>query len=71
MIASGHLDSWDLGTSALDDATGISVAMDVVRIIKSVRAHPKRTIRIASSKAPRAFFWQSCLGGHLKALKLS
>jgi carboxypeptidase Q len=45
VVVSGHLDSWDLGTGALDDATGLGVAMDVVRIIKSVCPHPKRTIR--------------------------
>ena len=45
VIVSGHLDSWDLGTGALDDAAGVGIAMDVVRIIKMVSPHPKRTIR--------------------------
>ena len=40
-----HLDSWDLGTGALDDAAGVGAAMDVLRIIKAVQPHPKRTIR--------------------------
>lgn len=48
VIVSGHLDSWDLGTGALDDATGLGVAMDVVRIVKYVCPHPKRTIRFVS-----------------------
>lgn len=48
VIVSGHLDSWDLGTGALDDATGVGIAMDVVRIIKSVCPHPRRTIRFVA-----------------------
>jgi carboxypeptidase Q len=48
VIVSGHLDSWDLGTGALDDASGLGVAMDVVRIIKEVSATPKRTIRFVA-----------------------
>ena len=48
VIVSGHLDSWDLGTGALDDASGVGVAMDVLRIIKAVNPKPKRTIRFAA-----------------------
>jgi Iap family predicted aminopeptidase len=45
VIVSAHLDSWDLGTGALDDASGIGIAMDALRIIAKVCPHPKRTIR--------------------------
>jgi carboxypeptidase Q len=45
IIVSGHVDSWDLGTGAIDDASGIGIAMDVVRIIRSVNPKPKRTLR--------------------------
>jgi Zn-dependent M28 family amino/carboxypeptidase len=48
VIVSAHLDSWDLGTGALDDASGLGVAMDVLRIIKEVAAAPKRTIRFVA-----------------------
>jgi len=48
VIVSGHLDSWDLGTGALDDASGVAVAMDVLRIIKAVNPKPKRTIRFVA-----------------------
>ncbi|HKW35244.1 MAG TPA: M20/M25/M40 family metallo-hydrolase [Candidatus Acidoferrum sp.] len=48
VIVSGHLDSWDLGTGALDDASGLGVAMDVLRIIKEINAKPKRTIRFVA-----------------------
>jgi carboxypeptidase Q len=45
VLISGHLDSWDLGTGAIDDASGAAIAMDVLRVIRSVNPHPKRTIR--------------------------
>jgi carboxypeptidase Q len=48
VVVSAHLDSWDLGTGALDDATGIGIAMDVVRIIQEVCPHPRRTIRFVA-----------------------
>jgi carboxypeptidase Q len=48
VIVSGHLDSWDLGTGAIDDASGLGVAMDVLRIIKEVNPRPARTIRFVA-----------------------
>jgi hypothetical protein len=46
IIVSGHLDSWDLGTGALDDAAGVAVAMAVVKAMKQLGLKPKRTIRV-------------------------
>ena len=46
IIVSGHLDSWDLGTGAIDDAAGVAVAMQTAQIIKQLHLHPKRTIRV-------------------------
>jgi Zn-dependent M28 family amino/carboxypeptidase len=45
VIVSGHLDSWDLGTGAIDDAAGVAVAMEVVNVVKKLNLKPKRTIR--------------------------
>lgn len=45
IIVSGHLDSWDLGTGAIDDAAGVVVAMQTVQMIKALKLKPKRTIR--------------------------
>ncbi|MBV9181390.1 MAG: M20/M25/M40 family metallo-hydrolase [Acidobacteria bacterium] len=45
VIVSAHLDSWDLGTGALDDAVGIGIAMDVLRIVQKACPSPNRTIR--------------------------
>jgi carboxypeptidase Q len=46
VIVSGHLDSWDLGTGALDDAVGVTASMQAANLIKQLKLKPKRTIRI-------------------------
>lgn len=46
VAVSGHLDSWDLGTGAIDDAAGVAVSMQVANLIKQLKLHPKRTIRV-------------------------
>lgn len=45
VIVSGHLDSWDLGTGAIDDGAGVVVAMETVHLLKDLGIHPRRTIR--------------------------
>jgi carboxypeptidase Q len=45
VIVSGHLDSWDLGTGAIDDGAGVVAAMQVLQTIKQLGLRPKCTIR--------------------------
>lgn len=45
VIVSGHLDSWDLGTGAIDDAAGTCAAMQAIQVIRKLGLKPKRTIR--------------------------
>jgi hypothetical protein len=45
VIVSGHLDSWDLGTGAIDDGAGVAVSMQVIHLMQKLGLHPKRTIR--------------------------
>jgi hypothetical protein len=45
VIVSGHLDSWDLGTGAIDDGAGVVVSMEAIHLLKELNLHPKRTIR--------------------------
>jgi carboxypeptidase Q len=47
VMVGGHLDSWISGTGATDNGAGSIVAMEAVRILKSLDIKPKRTIRIA------------------------
>ncbi len=46
IIVSGHLDSWDLGTGAIDDAAGVAVSMEAANLIQKLHLKPKRTIRV-------------------------
>ena len=48
VVVSGHLDSWDLGTGALDDAVGVAMAMEVPFLLKQLKLKPKRTIRVVA-----------------------
>src|SRR5207244_4953108 len=36
VIASGHLDSWDLGTGAIDDGAGVAVSMEAANLIQKL-----------------------------------
>ena len=46
VMIGAHLDSWQSGTGATDNASGSSVMMEAMRILKTIGAQPKRTIRI-------------------------
>ncbi len=41
----GHLDSWDLAEGAHDDGTGVTGALEAVRILKALGYKPKNSIR--------------------------
>jgi hypothetical protein len=47
VMLGAHLDSWHGGTGATDNAAGVGVAMEAVRILRALELNPKRTIRIA------------------------
>ena len=47
VIVGGHLDSWHGGTGGNDNAAGVAVMMEVMRILKELDVRPRRTIRIA------------------------
>ena len=46
VIVSGHLDSWDLGTGAIDDAAGVVMAMEAAQLMQQLHLHPRRTLRV-------------------------
>jgi carboxypeptidase Q len=45
VVVSGHLDSWDLGTGAIDDGAGVVVSMQAIHLLKKLGIRPKRTVR--------------------------
>jgi hypothetical protein len=47
VMLGGHLDSWHAGTGATDNAAGVAVCMEAVRILQAAKLQPRRTIRIA------------------------
>ncbi len=47
-LVSGHLDSWDLATGAIDDGAGIAAAMGAAHVIKELNLIPKRTMRVVA-----------------------
>src|SRR3954469_16297895 len=46
IVISGHLDSWDLGTGAIDDGAGVAVSMEAANLVQKLHLRPKRTIRV-------------------------
>jgi carboxypeptidase Q len=47
VLVGAHLDSWDLGTGALDDGAGCAIAIDAARLLAALPARPRRTVRVA------------------------
>lgn len=45
VVLGAHLDSWDLGTGALDNGCNSALAIDALRTIRTSGLKPKRTIR--------------------------
>jgi hypothetical protein len=46
VLISCHLDSWDLGTGALDDAAGCGIVIGAAMQIAALEERPKRTVRV-------------------------
>src|SRR5581483_11840177 len=44
VIIGGHLDSWDLGTGALDNGTGAMAVLEAARALKALGWKPRRTL---------------------------
>ena len=56
VMIGAHLDSWHTATGASDNAAGVSIALEAMRILKAIGTQPRRTIRIA--------LWESEEMGH-------
>jgi hypothetical protein len=46
VMMGGHLDSWIAGTGATDNGAGTIIALEAMRILKTLNIQPRRTIRI-------------------------
>jgi carboxypeptidase Q len=48
VLIGGHLDSWDLGTGAIDDGAGVALTMAAGKLIGDMKQPPARTIRVVA-----------------------
>ena len=48
IVIGGHLDSWDLGTGAIDDGAGVAITTAALKLIRDLPARPRRTIRVVA-----------------------
>ena len=46
VVLGGHIDSWDVGQGAMDDAGGSVAAWEAVRLMKDLGLRPRRTVRV-------------------------
>lgn len=46
VVLGAHLDSWDLGTGALDDGAGVAIVLEAARRIAHLAQRPRRTVRV-------------------------
>lgn len=48
VLIGGHLDSWDLGTGAIDDGAGVAITMAAGALIAALPERPRRSIRVVA-----------------------
>jgi hypothetical protein len=53
----GHLDSWDLGTGAIDDGAGVAIAVGAAKLIHDLPQRPDRTIRVIAFANEEMGLW--------------
>jgi hypothetical protein len=47
VVLAAHMDSWDLGTGATDNAAGVVAVLEAARLLRAAGVRPHRTIRFA------------------------
>ncbi len=47
VLIGAHLDSWELGTGALDNGCNAAMVIELARLFKAAGLHPRRTVRFA------------------------
>ncbi|MCO5054991.1 M28 family peptidase [Thermomonas sp.] len=55
ILLGGHLDSWDYGTGAIDDAAGVAITMATGALLKPL--HPARSIRVVAFANEEQGLW--------------
>ena len=57
VVIGGHLDSWDLGTGAVDDGAGVAITMAAGAMIGRLDKAPQRTIRVIAFANEEQGLW--------------
>ena len=57
VLIGAHLDSWDLGTGAIDDGAGIGITMAAGKLIGDLEQRPARTIRVVAFANEEQGLW--------------
>lgn len=52
-----HLDSWDVGTGAIDDGAGVAIVTEAARLIHELEQRPDRSIRVILFAAEEIGLW--------------
>ncbi|WP_376694982.1 M20/M25/M40 family metallo-hydrolase [Wenzhouxiangella sp. EGI_FJ10305] len=52
-----HLDSWDVGTGAIDDGAGVAIITEAARLIKELDQRPDRSVRVILFAAEEIGLW--------------
>jgi carboxypeptidase Q len=73
VMMGGHLDSWIAGTGATDNGAGTIIALEAMRILKTLNIQPRRTIRIGlwGGEEQGIFGSSGYVKSHLGTLKYS
>lgn len=57
VLLGAHLDSWDLGTGAIDDGAGVAIVMAAAKLIRDLPQRPRRTIRVVLYGSEETGLW--------------
>lgn len=57
LLMGAHLDSWDLGTGALDDGAGVAIVSAAAQLISELPERPARSIRVVLFANEEAGLW--------------
>jgi len=65
VVMGGHIDSWDVGAGVLDDAGGVFVAWEAIRLMAKYDIRPQRTVRVVfwtvrATKGAEVAAWPRC-----------
>lgn len=73
VMLGGHLDSWIAGTGATDNGAGTIIALEAMRILKTLGVQPRRTIRIGlwGGEEQGIFGSLGYVNSHLATIKYS